>query len=252
MTNYHVVRDQPSIVLHAGNGQTADGQLAEMDEASDLAAVAIDATWPVVNLGGAVSIGKPVQFRAFDAGMRFRKYFGHVASAYAQQGGAGGYFATGRSVPGNSGGGVYSQGKLVGVVWGSPAGGTAFVPIGPVRRLIDRACRRWTRQSSVPPRQSTPKSGDSGCQDSPTPQPCDCHDRWDRLQQQIAQLQSRQPASPPNVFAFDWLKLAAAALGFSGPIGVAIVAAGWLLGARRQRGVGGPRDDGFRRREEAS
>lgn len=252
VTNHHVVRDQPRIVVHSGHGQTATGRLAAIDAANDLAAVAIEATWPIVSLGDDVAIGTPVQFRAFDAGVRFRKYFGHIASEYSEPCGAGGWFATGQSVPGNSGGGVYRHGRLVGVVWGNPNGGTALVRIGPVQRLINRVVHRET--VTDPARNPLPSNRPS---DAPVPgqEPpvrCfpagDCEERLQAIEQQLTELSPRQPVTPPPAMPLDWLQLAAAALGISGPIGAAIVAVGWLLGSQRERGAGGPRDEDFRRR----
>ena len=254
VSNHHVVRNQTNIALHAGDGKTTTGKLVAVDAANDLAAVAIDATWPVVNLGDEVTIGTPVQFRAFDAGLRFRKYFGTVRSEYQQAGSTGGFFATGASVPGNSGGGVYSRGRLVGVVWGNPNGGTAFVRIGPVRRLIERACgARRVERNTIPEVQ--PSSSDEGYSPDfpvPIPRPCDCDERWRQLELRLESLNEHRPSPSSNL---DWLKIVAPAIGISGPIGVAIVVAGVLLRGRRmlnQRGTGGPRDDGFLVREEAS
>lgn len=254
VTSYHVIRDQPALQLHAGDGRTAAGQLAAIDQANDLAAVAVDAVWPVVNLGDEVSIGTPVQFRAFDAGVAFRKYYGQIVGEYRSAGGAGGFFASGRSVPGNSGGGVYRHGRLVGVVWGNPDGGTALVPIGPVKRLIERVRHDRSRESSPVPGQSAPESDDSHDQPAPGLAACDCEERWRQLESRREEFDRRQPPQPDPKGPFDWLTIAAAATGFSGPIGVAIFAAGLLLRGRARhsqrtteaRGPGGPRNETFR------
>ncbi len=240
VTNHHVIRDQSRVTLHSGDGRRTIGQVAARDPANDLVAVAIDASWPIVNLGDDVTVGTPVQFRAYDAGLRFRKYFGNVHSEYQQAGSAGGYFATGASVAGNSGGGVYSRGQLVGVVWGNPNGGTAFIRIGPVRRLIEGVCRSHQRATPPSSRPSTPNR-----------QSCDCDERWRQLESRLNTLTEQRP-SPLQLPGMDWIKILGPALSLGGPIGVAIVAAGWLLRGRitrSERGRGGPRDNRFRERE---
>jgi hypothetical protein len=245
VTSHHVVDGQSQVTLRSGSGSSAPATLIATDVSSDLALLLVPEKWPIVKLGDEITIGTPVQFRAFDAGVAFRKYFGKVVSKYV--GGGGGYFATGASVPGNSGGGVYSHGKLVGVVWGNPRGGTAFVPARFVRALIDRAligrARHWdgrhSRNFTTPPTERWPH-------DTRRAGACDCDERWRQIESELEKL-SAYPTSPSTIAEFNWLQVAAAALGVSGPIGVAIVAAGWLLGVRRERGKGGPRDDGFRR-----
>lgn len=255
VTNHHVVRDQSRIVLRTTTG-TSSARVVATDLANDLSLLHVAARWPHVNLGDSIGVGASVQFRAFDAGVTFRKYYGAVTGEYRGASGAGGYFATGRSVSGNSGGGVYVRGRLVGVVWGNPDGGTALVPIGPVRRLIARVA---TRQPIPPPQQP---SGFTQPRTFPTPPPraiptdrrraCDCEQQWLRLEQRLASLhQPPAPTTPPTPAespALGWLQIAAAALGVSGPIGAAIVAAGVLMrarSARHERGSGGPRSSDF-------
>lgn len=249
ITNHHVIDGQQRVLVHAGNGGSAPATVVAIDRANDLALLSVRAEWPYVKLGSEVSIGTPVQFRAFDAGVTFRKYFGQVANRY-HGAGSGGFFATGASRSGNSGGGVYSQGRLVGVVWGNPSGGTALVPIGPVRALVERYQRSGIRENSNQPQRrlvTKPSSSDEGGD-----RVCDCDERLARIEQQLKELTHSQPSLPspaPRVVTpeGDWLKLAAAALGVSTPLGVAIVAAGFLVRVRRtrRRGLGGPRTETF-------
>lgn len=262
VTNHHVVAGQGSIALRTGDGRTATGALLAVDRANDLALIGIADRWPIVTLGGTVQRGLAVQFRAFDRGEHFRKYFGNVVGQYQSQSptSAGGWFATGQSVGGNSGGGVYSRGKLVGVVWGAPQGQTAFVSVELVRKLIARV------QGANSP--ATPPAVVVDSVDVPRPGPekqarcdCDCEAQLQSLQQQLRRQQP-QPNPPPAVpprpavpSALGWGKLIAAVLGVSGPVGVGIALAGLFVGRRVRgnriqphddRGAGGPREQRFR------
>ncbi len=249
VTNHHVIDAQSSVLLHASSGASAAAVVCAVDRQNDLALLEVQSEWPHVKLGSEVAIGTPVHFRAFDAGVTFRKYYGQVTSRY-HGAGAGGFFATGASRSGNSGGGVYSQGRLVGVVWGNPNGGTAFVPIGPVRALLERAQRSRIRKNSDQERKLPiiqPSSSDEGCERA-----CDCDARLERIEAQLTQLANLKPIAPsppPQIAtpAVGWLHLAAAALGVSTPLGVAILAAGFLVRVRRprRRGLGGPRTESF-------
>lgn len=138
VTNYHVIKGQNSITVHSGTNQTATATVADYDEGEDVAILVITESWGFVNLGDDVAVGTDVHFRAFDSGIRFRKYFGRVTANYSQQDGSPGCFASGNSVPGNSGGGVYCKGLFVGMIWGSPDGQTAFLPCSVIRRILDR------------------------------------------------------------------------------------------------------------------
>lgn len=246
ITNHHVVKGQSTVTLHAGDGQTAVGHVAVTDAANDLALVTIAERWPIVTLGDDVALGTPVQFRAFDQGLRFRKYYGRVVSEYTQAGAAAGYFASGASVEGNSGGGVYHQGKLVGVIWGNPAGQTALVRMGPVRQLLSRLPTRSPLQRSSRPALPHPHA-------SPHP-PCDCEERWAALDARLETFgDQQQPQQQIPSIDLPWDKLALGALGLSGPIGLGIAAAGALAGwlrKRSERGPGGPRDAPFPRHED--
>ena len=283
VTNHHVVQGQSSIVLRNGSGQSSTARLVAQDQANDLVLLEVAQKWPFVKLGDDVSIGTPLQFRAFDAGVTFRKYYGQVKSGY-QSPGSGGFFATGSSVPGNSGGGVYNDGQLVGVVWGNPNGGTAFVPVTCVRRLLDRVLveepatpaptltlpQRGRGPENPPPlgegRVGEGARGESESEPPPTTQPavptsCDCEQHWQQIERQLAELaqqQREQPVATPQptlpattdlLGEIPWFKLVATLLGASSPIGVAIVAAGWLLRRKHSqatRGSGGPRAEDFR------
>ncbi|WP_442484006.1 S1 family peptidase [Aeoliella sp. SH292] len=262
VTNHHVIRGQSSITLHSGSGATATATVAAIDEANDLALLEVAASWTFVTLGDEVPIGTHVQFRAFDAGTLFRKYYGQVTNTYQGQGTAG-YFATGTSRPGNSGGGVYSQGRLVGVVWGNPDGGTAFVPIGPVKQLIERVNSQHLTQKppTLTPLERLPVFPSPQPQ-APSPQACDCDTRLARIEQQLTTLQKQNispsapatsppasvPPAPASSATLGLVTLVAGALGVSTPIGLAIVVAGALLRTKlkkRERGPGGPRDQTF-------
>jgi hypothetical protein len=264
VTNHHVIRGQSSITLHSGTGATAAATVAALDEANDLALLEVASSWTFVTLGHEVPIGTHVQFRAFDAGTLFRKYYGQVTNTYQGQGTAG-YFATGTSRPGNSGGGVYSEGRLVGVVWGNPDGGTAFVPIEPVKRLIDRVkAKHIANKPPTTPLESLPQlpTPNFPTPNSTSPSTCDCDTRLARIEQQLTKLQKQNispsapatsppasvPPAPASSATLSLVTLVAGALGVSTPIGLAIVVAGALLRTKmrnRERGPGGPRDQTF-------
>ncbi len=277
VTNHHVIQGQRQIVLRSGDGRSAVGEVLHVDTANDLALVATAEEWPIVSLGDDVPIGSLVQFRAFDRGTHFRKYGGRIVSEYSPPGAANGYFATGPSVAGNSGGGVYSHGKLVGVIWGNPAAQTAFVRIGPIRRLLGRIRgvpgrnpQQLQRFPSAPP--APRRSSRPALPASPHPSrlPCDCEERWAALDRRLEQWKAtiERPTRPPQrprppierptpsgssgvVKGLSWGKIVAGALGVSGPIGLGIAIAGGLVGWRRKqrkqprRGAGGPRGAPF-------
>ena len=285
VTNYHVIRNQARVVVYSGKGNRAIGRVAMVDRANDLALIAIDAHWPIVRLGNEVILGAMVQLRAFDRGVQFRKYAGRVVREYTEQGAAeAGYFATGASVAGNSGGGVYWQGKLVGVIWGNPQGQTAFVRIGPLRRMLDRLIRRLSGRHRLQQQETQQQGTQPPSFPVPSAQPdrCDCEERWAALQAQLDErLDARLPlptlplptqlpptlppptSNPPGeslqrlASGWSWGKLLATSLGVSGPIGLGIAVAGGLLGVRRSRrkgnshsthsmdGLGGPSDEPF-------
>lgn len=258
VTNHHVVAGQSRITLVAGDGQTATGTLLAVDKPNDLALIAVEAAWPVVALGDRVHAGLAVQFRAFDRGERFRKYYGNVTGEYRTRSNFQGWFATGQSVGGNSGGGVYSRGKLVGVIWGAPRGQTAFVPVDFVRRLIARV--KSTSPVSIVQRPSLVEPPPRSNRDTPA-SGCDCDARFaqieQRLQSQTPEGPAIRPGKSPSLVrpAISWGKLLAGALGISGPVGVGIALAGLFVSRkwRRQRdlghserGPGGPRNQRFR------
>ncbi|QDU54311.1 S1 family peptidase [Aeoliella mucimassa] len=279
VTNHHVIVGQSQVVLHNGAGRTCTAEVAAIDEQNDLALLLVAERWPRAILGSETLIGTPVQFRAFDAGVTFRKYLGHVRSEYYSGDGGRGYFATGNSVPGNSGGGVYYNGQLVGVVWGNPDGGTAFVPVTCVRALIDRVQNRAIPAPAFPKNQPLAPRMDPGptdrspattpATDTPSPvapqricESCDCDERWEQLQQQLDRLEQRQLPQPQQSPASElparelptreqpeertsllteipWLQIIAAGMGVTSPIGLAMVGLGWMLRLKRSHEVRG-------------
>lgn len=189
--------------------------------------------------------------------------------------------------PGDSGGPVMDDlGRLVGVVWGVRRGETYATVGSPVSRIIASAKTRLTTPRSqsqaeplsngvAPERESTtgstpPSDGleerldgiERGLQQC---EPCRCHgdcvgrDELDRfaLRTEVDALldRKRTPASPSSTPRQALLQIAANALGVGGPIGAALLAAGWLAQLRsrngpqrkpKSRGRGGPRDEPFR------
>lgn len=132
-----------------------------------------------------------------------------------------GFFATGRSVQGNSGGGVYARGRLVGVVWGNPQGGTAFIPIGPVRSLINRVIGR-PDAIITPPSPASPQFPRKPTEPPPTTNPT-------------------PPENTDSVLPIGLLdkltlgKILAGSLGLSTPVAIAAVAVGALFRRRLQK-----------------
>lgn len=265
LTNYHVVEDQSRITVHSKCG-SATATLIAHDAKNDLAVLSIRPRWDHVRIGGEVAVGTPVQFRAFDRGVEFRKYFGNVVVEYRGYDGTRGWFASGESTAGNSGGGVYSHGRLVGVLWGNPQGGTAFVPIGPVRALLERVLN---------PRRTEPNPPNTPAPNTPQPQPTNApptgsprtspvnenskpegsgssrdayEQRLKEIERQLAEFDHTDHARTPPHRSIDWLGVAAAALGVSTPLSVAILVAGFVVRTRRPsnpRGQRGPRDQPF-------
>jgi hypothetical protein len=151
---------------------------------------------------------------------------------------------------------------MVGVVWGNPDGGTAFVPIGPVKQLIERVtAKRIANKPPVAPLESLP-AFPSPQPLAPSPSLCDCNNRLARIEQQLTTLQKQYispsapaisppasvPPAPASSATLSLVTLVAGALGVSTPIGVAIVVAGTLLRMKlrnRERGPGGPRTPTF-------
>lgn len=174
LTNYHVIDGEQSYTVYSGDGQSANATVASLDKDNDLALLEIPQQWKYVKLGDSLDVGMAVQFRCFDSGIRFRKYYGHVYSRYGGRG-DGGFFSSGSARSGNSGGGVYVDGKLVGVVWGNPQGGSAIIPVGPIRTLLGRVgvgiAAPFPEQIIEVPQPAPPKQPEAPPAQCPA---CDC------------------------------------------------------------------------------
>lgn len=122
ITNHHVI-EGASAVFVINRGHKYRGKVLTANKQHDVALVEIPGRLAHVEIGGDVPEGEMLHFRAFDCGVHFRTWWAHPSQTY--------------SVGGNSGGGVYHRGKLVGVIWGNRQDRIAFTPISRVRRMIN-------------------------------------------------------------------------------------------------------------------
>lgn len=135
LTNAHVVRDRASdasVLVTGADGVISRGYVLAAEEATDLAAIRVEADWAPAPIASTIDIGASSQIRGYHAG-RFKKTFGDVVRPHDY-----GYWVACRVPHGMSGSGVYQRGRLVGVVFGSDGRESSISGIGPIRRLLRR------------------------------------------------------------------------------------------------------------------
>jgi hypothetical protein len=268
------------VVVSFPHGGRFGARLIDRDPANDLAAlliqrpnvepVAVDDSEPT---GVLTACG-------YGGNGQFRPATGPVSGAVQSVGATFPSLKIGGAVrPGDSGGGVLDRaGRLVGVVWGCRDGETYLTCGRPLRQFLDRVWQGRQRAGSS----STPDlhGREDGSARHPTIdwqawrdeidsrlaaldarkqdrgeylQLGDLHSYaqksdvgalktavFDRIQKQI---EERVRATGPGLFAgMSYGKLAAGALGLSGPLALAVIVAGGLAGRRVKRKVSGVRD----------
>ena len=154
ITNHHVAAEvgkQATIIN--GKGQRTQATLRISDPANDLALYYSPEKWPVTALSDVSRVTGKVYVRGYQPiisptqtllGFNFLVRSGPITSrGEVRHDNRTGVpvldVRTGTTFrPGASGGGVFQNGKMVGVLWGSSRGEVSFTPIGPVRRLLNR------------------------------------------------------------------------------------------------------------------
>ena len=175
LTNAHVVRDASRFNVQVESRNLTATRVG-VDEEEDLAILRVDERLRAVVLDDEpVRVGDSVQARGWDYATSFRVYGGPVLytndSGFAFQGG---------SVEGNSGGGIYRNGRFVGVLFGtseytrSSRATTGCSGMGPIRRLLARVRGRAAGNDlpmvPVDPPPEPPVT-DQGLNTVPDPQP---------------------------------------------------------------------------------
>lgn len=188
LTCAHVVEGTKYARLTNGIGQTCVGEVIAADAQNDLAVLAADNSWTPVEIGDDVPLGTPVQFRGFSESGGLRKFYGKTHKEFTDgcidaQGG--------QALNGDSGGGVFSQAKLVGVLNGGANGDTCYRPISYAKRLMQQKCHRPILRRNAAPRLIQPSAGPA-----PTPAPpqpanlpprdCGCREEFSKLNETIA------------------------------------------------------------------
>lgn len=135
VTNAHVVRgraNNAAVKVTGGDGQTYPGYVLAAEEATDLAVIRVDSAWRVARFATDVDLTGNVQIRGYHGG-RFQKRWGPIARPHNY-----GYWVATPVPDGLSGSGVYQNGDLVGVVFGSDQRESSITSVGPIRRLLRR------------------------------------------------------------------------------------------------------------------
>ena len=134
-TNWHVVEDRrsDSAVTVSGPHGTAKATVVGGDEEADVAIIVIREPWRYVEMADRENPGATFQTRGYRGGRSFSVYNGKVTATTKS-----GYFISCSSYSGMSGGGVFQNGKYVGILWGGDRTFTAVTRVGFVRRVIDR------------------------------------------------------------------------------------------------------------------
>lgn len=123
ITNHHVIEGSRDLYVLV-SGLKYEATLLDSNKRHDVALLEVPAKLPFVTLGGNATEGEQLHYRAFDCGVHFRTWWAEPSQTY--------------SVGGNSGGGVYHKGRLVGVIWGNKRNRIAFTPIQRVRGMIQK------------------------------------------------------------------------------------------------------------------
>lgn len=129
LTNWHVGNSGYAYVV-LSDGRKVRGQVVGSDKQNDLSAIDIPVSLQYTSIATHSPTGVTVTVRAFDNGVNFRKYEGITAT--------GNTLLNAYSVGGNSGSGLYYQGRLVGILWGNRQNRLAYADVGAIRRLLDR------------------------------------------------------------------------------------------------------------------
>ncbi len=269
------------VLVRFAEGKTHRARVIDVDRQADLAALAIaDPRGSPVAVAEAIDRNTPLHACGYGPRGVYRCAVGSQAGQSASEGRLN-LLVTGTVRSGDSGGGVFdSQGRLVGVVWGTAEGVTYASSGRPLRRFLSRVLGQRTSVVYRCPGGVCPRSPQSRPQ-LPSPAPS-ADQRWKALEQQLEQLRNEKQDRGDYVTRDEWQQLEAQTatqhttllgrlqhldsgrlakvggstalnlLGLSGPMGWAAIAAtgvgGWLIGQRmkRRRGAGGRREVRFR------
>src|SRR5690606_16953631 len=111
-------------------------QVLATDQANDLAVLRINGNLPYVGIASQMPPeGTVLTCRSFDCG----EYCVRWTGTFAGHNESGAALLNSYAVGGNSGGGVYHDGRLVGIMWGNSNKRMAFSDIRPIRAILQRA-----------------------------------------------------------------------------------------------------------------
>lgn len=173
LTNHHVIEGGSSVVVCIGQRELIAKVLGSEPDPTDAAILWVPGEHDVVSVASDTPADAMAEFRAYDGGQHFRCWQGRILGFKYDS-----YLADTYSVGGNSGGGVYVNGTLVGVVWGNRDGRLAFTGVGPIRKLCARLGigiaagfpDKVAPQPSQPPTQQQP-----ACPNCPEGGCCPCN-----------------------------------------------------------------------------
>lgn len=259
---------ESNVVVAFSNGDRFGARVTDRDRGDDLAALLIKRpnVEPVpVNDGDPAGL---LTACGYGGSGRFRSICGAITGAVHAEGASGLTITLSGAVrPGDSGGGVLdSGGRLVGVVWGCRDGETYLTCGRPLRQFLDRV---WPGRSNQQLALRDPAAGSDDLDLAAW------RERVDRKLESLAPLGSRieslrsgifervearirellptiepkiEAARPGLLSGLSFGKLIAGGLGVTGPVALAIVVAGGLIGGRVKRhrlraAVGGTEHD---------
>ncbi len=133
LTNHHVIEGGSSVVVCIGQREILAKVLGSEPDPTDAAILWVPGEFDVVSVATDTPADAMAEFRAYDGGQHFRCWQGRILGFKYSS-----YVADTYSVGGNSGGGVYVNGQLVGVLWGNRDNQLAFTGVGPIRKLCGR------------------------------------------------------------------------------------------------------------------
>jgi hypothetical protein len=248
-----------NIIVAFPDGARYGGRLIDRDRANDLAAVlighpdvgpvSVDDDWRIE-----LSAASMLTAGGYGGDGRFRPVRGPVSGTVQAVGATDpSVKITGTVRPGDSGGGVLdADGRLIGVVWGCRDGETYFTCGRPLRAFLDRVWRGRGREQQRPidPSQfpddwtawratvDAKVANIESLQNDTTARFEAIRDVLhtrieERIKESFASAGGRFSELQPGLFGgLSYGKLAAGALGLSGPVALAVVVAGGLIGRR--------------------
>lgn len=214
LTNHHVVSSERTGQVMAAVRvevprlqQVYPGTVIATDEEFDLALIRVDTPLSSVIVAEQMPSGQvELMLRGFPKGnpRLFRARRATIIGTFGR-----GVIASGGAIDGESGGGVYCDRKLVGVMWGSREGAYC-TPLAPIRRLLARVLpqRFSVNVNVVTPAPATdpllqrplpgPETGNTVCDPrlpAAVPQGCDCREQFAAIEAKLQEQAEINAAS---------------------------------------------------------